>query len=98
MESAPRNVALIPQLNIKLGRSRMRVGQSVQVSGTASPATHVRLTLNRRVRRRWVRERRRLLRVRKGSYRVRLRPRSRTKYRVTVQVGGIRRHRPLRVF
>ena len=98
MESAPRAVTLIPQLNIKLGRSRMRAGQSVQVSGTASPATHVQLTLDRRVRRRWVRERRRLLRVRSGSYHVRLRPRSRTKYRVTVQVGGIKRSRPLRVF
>ena len=97
MESAPRAVTVIPQLNIKLGRSRMRAGQSVQVSGTASPATRVQLTLDRRVRRRWVRERRRLLRVRSGTYRVRLRPRSRTKYRVTVQVGGIKRSRPLRV-
>ena len=98
IESAPRNIAVIPQLSVKLGRSRMRVGKSVQVSGNASPATHVRLTLSRRVRRRWVRERRRLLRVRNGTYRVRLRPRSRTKYRVTVQVGGIKRNRPLRVF
>ena len=89
---------MIPQLNIKLSRSRMRAGQSVQVSGTASPATRVQLTLDRRVRRHWVRERRRLLRVRSGTYRVRLRPRSRTKYRVTVQVGGIKRSRPLRVF
>jgi hypothetical protein len=97
MESAPRAVTVIPQLNIKLGRSRMRAGQSVQVSGTASPATRVQLTLDRRVRRRWVRERRRLLRVRNGSYHVRLRPRSHTKYRVTVQVGGIKRSRPLRV-
>jgi hypothetical protein len=98
MESAPRDVTLIPQLSINLGRSRMRAGQSVKVSGSASPATRVQLTLDRRVRRRWVRERRRLLRVRSGSYHVRLRPRSRTKYRVTVQVGGIKRNRPLRVF
>ncbi len=98
IESAPRNVAVIPQLSVKVNRRRMRVGKSVQVSGNASPATHVRLTLSRRSRRRWVRERRRLLRVRNGTYRVRLRPRSRTKYRVTVQVGGIKRNRPLRVF
>ena len=77
IESAPRNVAVIPQLSVKVNRRRMRVGKSVQVSGNASPATHVRLTLSRRSRRRWVRERRRLLRVRNGTYRVRLRPRSR---------------------
>jgi len=98
MESPARDVAVIPQLNLKLNRSRIRAGQSVQASGTASPATHVRLTLERRVRRRWVRQRRRVLRVRSGTYRVRLSPRIRTKYRVTVQVGGIKRYRPLRVF
>jgi hypothetical protein len=97
MESAPRTVAVIPQLNIKLGRSRMRGGQTVEVSGTASPATHVRLTLDRRLRRRWAPERRRLLRVRAGAYRVRLRPLAHGKYRVTVQVGGIKRRRALRV-
>jgi hypothetical protein len=97
MESASRAVTVIPQLNIKLDRSRLPSGQSVQVSGTASPATQVQLTLERRVRRRWVRQRRSVLRVRGGAYHVRLSPRRRTKYRVTVQVGGIKRYRPLRV-
>jgi hypothetical protein len=32
-----------------------------------------------------------------GAYRVRLRPRGRGKYRVTVRVGGVRRRRVLKV-
>jgi hypothetical protein len=97
LESVPRKITVIPQLNIKLGRSRMRLGQSVQASGGASPATNVQITLDRRVRRHWVRERRRLLRVRNGTYHVRLHPHRRTKYRVTVKVGSVQRHRLLRV-
>ena len=70
----------------------------MRVSGTADPATHVRLRLDLRSRRRWVRSRTRLLRVRRGAYKAFVRPRGRGKYRVTVQVGGIRRRRTLKVF
>ena len=43
-------------------------------------------------------ERSRKLKVRNGSYKVRLRPRTRGKYRVVVQVGRVKRHRQLKVF
>ena len=38
------------------------------------------------------------VRVRRGAYNAVVRPRGRGKYRVTVQVGGIKRHRTLKVF
>jgi hypothetical protein len=97
LQSLPRRITVVARLNLSLGRNRLRAGGKVWVRGTASPATHVRLVLERRSRRRWVAERRRLLRVGDGAYQARLKPRSRGKYRVTVQVGGIQRHRMLRV-
>jgi hypothetical protein len=53
--------------------------------------------LDLRSRRRWRRQRTRLLRVRSGVYNAYVRPRGRGKYRVTVQVGSIKRRRTLRV-
>ena len=98
MESAPRKVSILPRLNLSLGDNRLRLGQTVRASGSADPATAVRFTLRRRIRRRWVLERRRVARVRGGVYRVTVRPRHPGKYRATVQVGRISRHRTLRVF
>jgi N-acetylmuramoyl-L-alanine amidase len=95
--SAPRTVSVLARLNIALSNSRLRLGRRVRVSGTADPATHVRLTLDLRSRRRWRRDRTRLLRVRRGVYNAYVRPRARGKYRVTVQVGSIKRRRTLRV-
>jgi N-acetylmuramoyl-L-alanine amidase len=96
-ESAPRRITVLARLGIALDRTRLRRGRVVTVTGTASPAERVRLTLERRSGRRWVRERRRRLRVESGVYTVRLRPRSSGKYRVTAQVGSVRRRRVLRV-
>ena len=81
-----------------LSRNRLRLGSRMRVRGTADPATRVRLMLDARRRRRWVRARTRLVRVRRGAYNTWVRPRGRGKYRVTVQVGGIKRRRSLRVF
>jgi N-acetylmuramoyl-L-alanine amidase len=96
-ESPPRRVTVLALVAIAVDRVRFRRGRTVTVTGTATPAERVRLTLERRVGRRWVRERRRRLRVTDGAFSVRLRPRERGKYRVTAQVGRIRRRRILRV-
>jgi hypothetical protein len=89
---------VLARLNITLNRNRFRLGSRVRVRGTADPATQVRLMLDVRSRRRWVRARTRLVRVRRGAYNAWVRPRGRGKYRVTVQVGGIKRRRSLKVF
>jgi N-acetylmuramoyl-L-alanine amidase-like protein len=95
--SLSRRIVVLAHLNLTLDRSRIRRGRVVTVNGTANPAERVRLSLERRVGRRWVRERRRDLRVSNGLFTVRLRPRSSGKYRITVQVGTVRRRRILRV-
>ena len=95
--SAPRSVSVLARLTLSLDNSRLRLGRRARVSGTADPATHVRLTLDLRSRRRWRRHRTRLLRVRRGFYNAYVRPHARGKYRVTVQVGSIKRRRTLRV-
>jgi hypothetical protein len=97
LESPPRRVTVRAQLDLGVDDDRLRRGQTVHVTGTASPADRVRVVLERRWRRRWVRERRRLLRVHNGAYRVRLRPLARGKYRITARVGSVRRRRMLRV-
>ena len=89
---------MLARLNLALGRKRLRFGNTFTARGKATPAETVKLTLERRYRRRWVKERTRVLKVRKGAYKVRLRPRTRGKYRVTVQVGRVKRHRQLKVF
>ena len=61
------------------------------------PADDVRVVLQRRSRRRWVRERSRILRVRKGKFKMKLKPRSRGKYRLVVQAGPVKRRRSLRI-
>ncbi len=98
LASPPRKISVLARLNLTLNRNRLRLGSRVRVSGTADPAGQVRLMLDVRSRRRWVRARTRLVRVRRGTYNAFVRPRGRGKYRVTVQVGGIRRHRSLKVF
>jgi hypothetical protein len=97
LESPPRRVTVLARLSVLVNRRRIRLGKSVTVNGTAAPADTVRVMLHRRVRRRWVRERNRTLRVRKGAFRVRLRPRARGRYRLTVQVGRVKRRRTIRV-
>jgi hypothetical protein len=97
MESPERRITIVPSVRMRVDKGRLLRGQVVEVNGTASPAERVRLVLERRAGRRWVRERKRLLRVRDGAFRVRLRPRQRAKYRVRVHVGGVRRRRLLNV-
>ena len=98
LASPPRKITVLARLNLTLSRNRLRLGSRARVRGTADPATHVRLMLDVRRRRRWVRARSRLVRVRRGAYNAWVRPGGRGKYRVTVQVGGIKRNRTLKVF
>jgi hypothetical protein len=98
LASPPRTITVLARLNLSLSRNRLRLGNRVQVRGTADPATRVRLMLDVRSRRRWVRTRTRLVRVRRGAYNAYVRPGGRGRYRVSVQVGGIRRNRTLNVF
>jgi hypothetical protein len=98
IESAPRTVTVLARLNLTLDRRRLRLGQRVRASGVADPAPAVRVTLQRRSGRRWLTERRRLIAVRDDTYRVRLRPLGRGKYRISSQVGRIVRRRTIRVF
>jgi hypothetical protein len=98
LESAARNVTVLPKMAVKLGRRDVRLGTSVKAKGTAVPADTVRLTLDRRVRRHWVRERNRTLVVKKGAFKIRLRPRARGRYRLMVQKGRVKRRRAMRVF
>jgi hypothetical protein len=97
LESAPRTVTVLARLSMALSRNRLRLGQRIRLTGVADPATHVRLTLQVRSRRRWLSQRRRLVRVRSGLYRTTVRPRGRGKYRISLQVGRIVRRRTIRV-
>jgi hypothetical protein len=97
MESPERRIEIVPSVRMTVDKGRLRRGQTVEITGTASPAEHVRLILERRSGRRWIRERNRLLRVRDGAFRVKVRPRRRAKYRVRVHVGRVKRRRLLRV-
>jgi hypothetical protein len=97
LESAPRRVTVLARLSMALSRNRLRLGPRIRLTGVADPATHVRLTLQVRSRRRWLSQRRRLVRVRSGLYRTTVRPRGRGKYRISMQVGRIVRRRTIRV-
>jgi len=98
LESLPQRVTVLAKLSVKVARRQFRFGKSFTVRGTAEPADTVRVVLQRRGRRRWVRERSRVLRVRKGNFKVKLRPRSRGRYRLVVQAGRVKRRRSLRIF
>jgi hypothetical protein len=98
LESLPQRVTVLAKLSVKVARRRFRFGRSFTIRGTAEPADYVRVVLQRRGRRRWLRERHRVLRVRKGKFKMKLKPRSRGKYRLVVQVGRVKRRRSLRIY
>jgi hypothetical protein len=97
LASPPRSVTILARLNLSLSRSSVRPNALVRLSGSVDPATHVQLTVERRVGRRWVRKRRRLIKVRNGKYSLRIRAGARGKLRISVQVGAVVRRRTLRV-
>jgi hypothetical protein len=98
LESVAQRVTVLARLNVKIARTRFRFGKSFTVRGTAEPADTVKVVLYRRRRRRWIRERRRVLRVRKGKFKMKLKPRHTGRYRVVVQVGRVKRRRTLTIF
>jgi N-acetylmuramoyl-L-alanine amidase len=97
LASPARRITVLARLNLALSRKRLRYGRTFTARGNAVPADTVKLTLERRWQRRWIKTRTRTLKLRNGTYKARLRPRTRGKYRVTVQVGRVKRHRQLKI-
>jgi hypothetical protein len=97
MVSNPRKVFVSADLTAALGRREMRLGRRVRLTGTAEPATHVRVKTQRRIGRRWARERVKMIPVQDGAFRASIKPRMRGSYRIVAQVGSTRRRLYLRV-
>ncbi|HET9738142.1 MAG TPA: peptidoglycan recognition protein [Solirubrobacteraceae bacterium] len=97
MASNPRKVFVAADVTAALGRRTMRLGRRVRLVGTAEPATHVRVKTQRRVGRRWVRERVKSIPVQDGAFHASIKPRARGSYRIVAQVGSTRRRLYLRV-
>jgi hypothetical protein len=97
MASNPRKVYVAADLTAALGRRKMRLGRRVRLVGTAEPATDVRVKTQRRIGRRWVRERVKSIPVQDGAFRASIKPRARGSYRIVAQVGSTRRRLYLRV-
>jgi hypothetical protein len=93
--SKPVRVDVIPRMSMTLGKSRIKLGKQVTMTGTVDPAQLVQCVLERSVGRRWVTERARNLAVVGGTYGLKLRPRRRGVYRVTVISGTTKRRRRL---
>ena len=99
LESSSLRITLIPKLSLFLSSRRFRRGRRVRVSGYVAPATstHVDLLLERKVRGRYRRVRRRRLRVRNTRFARLLRPSRPGLYRVTLSVDGASTRQYLRV-
>jgi hypothetical protein len=97
VESPPIGVTVVPRVTVASAR-RAPAGSRVAVSGSVAPApARVRLTLERRVGRRWVRVgRRRSVAVAGGRYATSVRLPRAGLYRVTVSASGATRRRNLR--
>lgn len=97
--STPVAVTVLSRLSLSVSRRRLRAGRVLRVSGEVAPAVpgaRVVVTLERRVRGRWVRARRRSVRASGGRYQVRLRLAVRGLYRVSVEAPGVTRRRTVR--
>ncbi len=97
MASPPRKVTVLAELTAQLGRRRMRLGRRVRLVGTAEPASFVRVKTQRRIPRRWIRERVKMIGVRDGAFHASIKPRARGSYRIVAQVGKTRRRLYVRV-
>jgi hypothetical protein len=98
LESTAFKVTVVPTLALGLSTRHLRRGRRVAVSGVVVPApAAARLTLERKVGRRYVRVRRRRLPVRGNRFLRRIRPGRRGLYRVTVSVDGASTRQYLRV-
>jgi hypothetical protein len=97
VESKPVRVDVIPRMAIKLDKTTMRRGKSVNITGTVDPSQLVQCVVERRVGRRWVTQRSRNLNVVDGTYGLRVKLTRRGSYRVTVICGVTKRRRRLRV-
>jgi N-acetylmuramoyl-L-alanine amidase len=99
LESSSLKITLVPRLSLFLSARRIRRGSRIRVSGYVAPATSPRVTmlLERKVRGRYRRVRRRRLAVRNTRFRGSLRPSRPGLYRVTVSVDGASTRQYVRV-
>ena len=98
LESSTLKITVVPTLALGLSTRHLRRGRRVAVSGVVSPAPGAaQLTLDRKVRGRYKRVRRRRLPVRDSRFLRFLRPSRRGLYRVTVSVDGASTRQYLRV-
>jgi hypothetical protein len=90
LESSSLAITLVPRLSMFLSSRRIRRRRRVRVRGIVAPtpSTPVELLLERKVRGRYRRVRRRRLPVRNSRYRRALRPSRPGLYRITVSVDG----------
>ena len=99
LESRPLKITIVPIVALALSSRRIRRRRRLELSGSVTPAVgaHVVVQLDRKVRGRYRRVRRRRVALRDGSYLHVLRPARSGLYRVTVRVGGARARQYVRV-
>jgi hypothetical protein len=99
LESTYVTITLVPKLSLFISSRRIRRGRPITVRGIVAPATSTRveLLLERKVRGRYRRVRRRRLPVRDARFLRRLRPSRPGLYRITVRVDGASTRQYVRV-
>ena len=99
LESSSLTITLVPKLSMFLSARRIRRGSSISVRGIVAPATSARvdLVLERKVRGRYKRVRRRRVPVRNTRYLRSLRPSRPGLYRISVSVDGASTRQYVRV-
>jgi hypothetical protein len=99
LESSSLKITLVPRLSLFLSSRRIRRGRRIRVSGIVAPATgsRVELLLERKVRGRYQRVRRRRLPVRDTRFGRTIRPSGRGLWRITVSVDGASTRQYVRV-
>jgi N-acetylmuramoyl-L-alanine amidase len=99
LESSSLRITVVPSLAMAVSSRRLRRRRRFAVSGVVTPGreSHVVVTLDRKVRGRYRRVRKRRVRLRGGRYLRFFRPRLPGLYRVTVRVPGARARQYVRV-
>jgi hypothetical protein len=99
LESSSLRITLVPHVSLSLSSRRIRRGRRIRVSGSVAPATGTRvdLLLERKIRGRYRRVRRRRLPLRDTRFLGSIRPSRRGLWRVTVSVDGASTRQYVRV-
>jgi N-acetylmuramoyl-L-alanine amidase len=99
LESSSLRITLVPHVSLSLSSRRIRRGRRIRVSGSVAPATGTRvdLLLERKIRGRYRRVRRRRLPLRDTRFLGSIRPSGSGLWRVTVSVDGASTRQYVRV-